>query len=109
MLSKKKRITKGVFQTIIKGGKTFFTPLFLFHYQKSDSPSYVFVAPKNIFKNAVKRNKFRRIGYNILRFIPLKSGSGIFVYKKKAFLATQEEIRENIVFILKNTGFLGKN
>jgi len=90
----------------MKEGKTFSTELFLFYSIKNESPQYAFVSPKNIFKSAVNRNKYRRIGYNILRFLPLKSGSGIFVFKKKAITATQPEIKDNIFFILKKTGFL---
>lgn len=105
MLPKKKRVTKRVFRVLMKEGKTFSTQLFLFYFIKNDFPQYVFVSPKNIFKNAAKRNKFRRIGYNILRFIPIQSGSGIFVYKKQSVRATSQEIKENIIFILKKTGF----
>jgi ribonuclease P protein component len=101
MLPKKKRVTKKVFHSIIKEGKTFSTQLFLFYFIKTDLPHYSFVAPKGIFKSAVKRNKFRRIGYNILRSLPIKSGTGILVYKKPATTATQQEIKENIVFIFK--------
>lgn len=104
MLPKKKRVTKEFFQVLMKEGKTFSTQLFLFHYIKSDSPQYAFVAPKGIFKKAVERNKFRRIGYNILRSIPVKAGSGVFLYKKQALLVMQVEIKENILFILKKTG-----
>lgn len=104
MLPKKKRVTKGVFQVLMKEGKTFSTQLFLLYYVKSDSPQYVFVAPKNIFKSAVKRNKYRRIGYNVLRNIPFKNGSCIFMYRKKSITATQAELKENISFILKKTG-----
>ena len=106
MLSKKKRVTKRVFQTLMKDGKPFSTQLFLFFYTKSEFIQYAVVAPKNIFKNAVKRNKFRRIGYNILRSLPLKSNSGIFMYKKQAILATPQEIKENILFILKKANCL---
>ena len=106
MFSKKKRVTKEFFQILMKEGKTFSTQLFLFHYKKNESPQYVFVAPKNIFKNAVKRNKYRRIGYNILRFIPLKTGSGIFVYKKQAFMAKKDDFEKDIIYILKKAGFL---
>lgn len=104
MLPKKERVTKGIFRVLMKKGKTFSTQLFLLYFIKSELPQYSFVAPKNIFKSAVKRNKFRRIGYNILRSIPIKSGSGIFVYKKPSIIATQPEIRENILFTLKKTG-----
>ena len=103
MLPNKKRVTKEFFQTIMKEGKTFSTPLFLFRFVKSDTPHYAFVAPKGIFKKAVEMNKFRRIGYNILRSTSIKSGSGVFLYKKQALLATQVEIKENVLFILKKT------
>jgi ribonuclease P protein component len=106
MLPKKKRVTKEFFQILMKEGKTFSNQLFLFYYTNSLKPLYVFVAPKNIYKTAVKRNKQRRIGYNIIRNIPLKSGSGIFMYKKQSISATQPEIKENILFILKKTGLL---
>ena len=107
MLPKKSRVTKKVFQTIMDEGKTFSTQLFLFFYTKSIFTKYAIVAPKKIFKNAVKRNKFRRISYNILKSIPIKSSSGIFVYKKQAIIATQPEIKENILFIFKKTGIYG--
>ena len=106
MLPKKKRVTKEAFRVLMKEGKTLSTPFFLFYYKKSDLPQFVFVAPKNTFKNAVKRNKWRRIGYNILRSLPQKAGQGIFVYKKPVITAKSEEIKENIVFILKKAGFL---
>jgi ribonuclease P protein component len=106
MLPKKKRVTKKDFHNLMKGGKTFSTQLFLFYFVKNDSSRYAFVAPKNLFKNAVKRNKKRRTGYNILRSISIKSGNGIFFYKKQATTATTEEIKENILFILKKTGLL---
>lgn len=106
MLPKKKRVTKEAFRVLMKEGKTLSTPLFLFYFKKSDLPQFAMVAPKNTFKNAVKRNKWRRIGYNILRSIPLTTGSGVFVYKKAVITAKSEEIRENIVFILKKAGFL---
>jgi ribonuclease P protein component len=109
MLSKKKRVTKSIFQTIIKEGKIFSTPLFSFYYKKNDFPGYVFVAPKNIFKTAVKRNRYRRIGYNILRFIALKPGFGIFIYKRQAILATPKEIKETVLFTLQKTDFVDKS
>ena len=104
MLSKKKRVTKEIFQSLIKGGKTLSTPLFLFYFIESKSPQYAFVAPKGIFKKAVERNKFRRIGYNVLRYIPIKSGVGIFIYKKQASIANSAEIKGNILSVLKKVG-----
>jgi RNase P protein component len=84
MLPKKGRVTKNVFHSINKEGKTFHTPLFLFSYIKNQSCQYAFVAPKKVFKIAVLRNKFRRKGYNIIRSLPVKSGVGVFFYKKES-------------------------
>jgi ribonuclease P protein component len=106
MLPKKKRVTKEIFQTITKGGKTFSTPFFLFFYTRTDIPQYAFVAPQKIFKTAVIRNKYRRIGYNILNSIHIKQGSGVFFYKKEVLGATHPEIKENILFILKKVGLI---
>jgi ribonuclease P protein component len=106
MLPKKKRVTKEVFQTIIKGGKTFSTPFFLFFYINTKNPQYAFVAPKKVFKTAVMRNKYRRIGYNVLNSIHIKQGSGVFFYKKAILTTKQPEIKENILFILKKAGFI---
>ena len=106
MLPKKKRVTKEVFQNLMKEGKTFSTPFFLFYFKKNNSPKYAFVAPKGIFKSAVERNKWRRVGYNIVRSISVNSGAGVFMYKKQAIKAKNEDIRADIIFILKKTGFL---
>ncbi len=100
MLPKKKRVTKGVFQVLLKEGKIFSTQLFLFYFIKGESPQYAVVAPKNIFKSAVKRNKYKRIGYNILRSFHIKPGTGVFMYKKQAILATNQDIKENINAVL---------
>lgn len=106
MLPKKKRITKEAFQTIIKEGKTLSTPLFLFHFIRQNNPQYAFVAPKKSFKNGVLRNKWRRIGYNILRSVPIKSGLGVFIYKKQVITTKKQEIKDEIVSTLKKVGFL---
>jgi len=108
MLPKKKRVTKETFQILIKEGKTFSTRLFLFHFLKNSTSQFAFVAPKKSFKNSVIRNKFRRIGYNILRTIPLKDSSGIFVYKKEAVNSTKEQIKEEIEYILNKIGYIDK-
>jgi len=101
MLPKKKRVNKKDFEFIIKNGKTLYSSLFSFFYIHSPSPHYSFVAPKKAFKGAIKRNKYRRIGYNLLRDIPYREDvSGIFMYKKESLLATKEEIGKNITFLL---------
>ncbi|HLP86898.1 MAG TPA: ribonuclease P protein component [Candidatus Paceibacterota bacterium] len=106
MLPKKKRVTKEAFRVLLKEGKTLSNQLFLFYHKKSPTPQYAFVAPKNLFKSSVKRNKFRRIGYNIMRFLDIKEGVGIFIYKKPAITAPQKEIKEEIVSLLKKASLL---
>lgn len=106
MLKKKKRVTKGVFQVLLKEGKIFSNQLFLLYFIKNDSSQYAVVAPKSMFKSAVKRNKYRRIGYNILRSIPIKSGSGIFMYRKPAITAKTKDIKESMVSLLKKINII---
>jgi len=90
----------------MKDGKTFSSSLFLLYFINSESPLYAFVAPKKSYRSAVKRNKYRRIGYNIIREFPVFKGSAVFIYKKEALTATKEEIKENILFLLKKIGSL---
>lgn len=74
---------------------------FIFRYINSDLPLFAFVAPKKIAKMATKRNLLRRRGYNILRFYKIKSGSGIFFYKKEGLIASPIELKQDIDLILK--------
>jgi ribonuclease P protein component len=101
MLSKKKRVTKEIFQTIMDKGIIVSGSFFVLRYIKQDNPQYVFVAPKKIAKTAVKRNSLRRKGYNMLRLYELKSNAGIFFYKKESLVATPEETKKDLDFILK--------
>ena len=101
MLPKEKRVNKKDFEFIIKNGKTLYSSLFSFCYIESPLPHYAFVAPKKSFKWAVKRNKYRRIGYDILRKLEHNYRvSAIFIYKKEALNAPKEEIQKNIEFLL---------
>lgn len=101
MLSKKKRVTKNTFKTIMEKGSIISGSFFVLHYLKQPLPQYAFVAPKKIAKTASKRNSLRRKGYNILRFYELKSDKGIFFYKKEALTASLGEIKKDIDFLLK--------
>ena len=103
MLPKNKRITKELFQSILKTGRTLSSPLFLFRYMSIPGmdTKYAFVVPKSVSKQAVKRNKLRRQGYNTLRTLPLPLVSGIFFYKKGSEKTNLNEIKENVNTILK--------
>jgi ribonuclease P protein component len=96
MLSKKKRVTKDLFQAIMKSGKVIQSPFFIFRYIKQNPPNYAFVAPKSIAKTATERNKLRRRGYNSLSLMVKIPLAGIFFYKKEAKNATFKEIKEDI-------------
>jgi len=106
MLPKNKRLDKKTLTGIMNEKRVFSSRLLLFFYKNSDKPQYSFVAPKNIFKSAVMRNKQRRIGYNILRKIDIRAGSGVFFYKKESKLAPKGEIEKDVIFILKKVKFL---
>ncbi|MCX6754160.1 MAG: ribonuclease P protein component [Candidatus Nomurabacteria bacterium] len=100
MLPKKKRITKDIFQTILKKGNIVSGSFFLFRYIKESNPRYVFVVSKKIAKTATQRNSLRRRGYNILRQFKLKNCAGIFFYKKEALHVSIGELKKDIDFIL---------
>lgn len=111
MLPKKNRVTKELFQTIMKEGKVLSGPFLLFRYipaqvRPVQNINFAFVVPKAVAKKAVIRNKHRRKGYRILQETPIKQGSGVFFYKKPAILATSIELKEEVISLLKKSKFL---
>lgn len=100
MFSKKKRVTKELFQAIMKQGKILSGSLFVFRYIEQNNPQYAFVAPKSVAKQAVDRNRLRRLGFNGLKVLPINSCAGIFFYKKEAKTASFKEIKDDIKSIL---------
>ena len=100
MLPKKKRVTKELFQTVIKSGGTLSGSFFVFRYIKQKYPQYAFVVSKKIAKKAVDRNKLRRRGYSVLNNYKLKDYLGVFFYKKEAQKASFIEIKEDVGNIL---------
>jgi len=102
MFPKKKRVTKKIFNEIIKKGVSFSSNFFIFKFiSHKDEPRYAFVVPKKISKKATIRNKIKRRGYNIIKPLPIKNSSGIFFYKKRGLKASYEELKNEIIFILK--------
>jgi ribonuclease P protein component len=106
MFPKKKRVTKELFQAVMKKGDTLSSPLFVFRYMRQNQPQYAFIAPKSVAKQASDRNKLRRQGYSALRAFNIKSGIGLFFYKKQAKNATFSEIKADIQTILAKTRLL---
>lgn len=101
MLPKKKRVTKDIFQTIMKKGNIVSGSFFLFRYIKEAPPAYAFVVAKKVANGAVKRNSLRRNGYNILKTYNLRDSTGIFFYKKEALTVPTIDIKKDIDSILK--------
>jgi ribonuclease P protein component len=106
MFPKKKRVTKELFQAVMKKGDTLSSPLFVFRYLKQENPQYAFIAPKSVAKQASDRNKLRRQGYNALKSFNIKHGIGLFFYKKPAKNATFTEIKADIQLILTKSKLL---
>ncbi len=100
MFLKKKRVTKELFQAIMKQGRTLSGSLFSFRYIKQKEPQYAFVVPKSVEKQAVSRNKLRRVGYNALKTHNPESCAGIFFFKKEAKKANFNEIKLDLKAIL---------
>ncbi len=105
MFPKKKRVTKDLFQVVMKNGKMVHGSLFTLRYIPQNSPQFVFVAPKSVAKSAVSRNKLRRQGYNSLRAFALPKITGLFFYKKGVFKPKTEEIKADIDLIFKKAHF----
>lgn len=87
MLSKHRRVTKSLFNKVIKEGHTLHGNLLYFRYIPKSVDKYShfsFVAPKSVAKSAVLRNKLRRKGYSALRSISTKDAVGILFFKKEA-------------------------
>ncbi len=100
----KKRVTKKLFDEIIKKGDVFYGSFFVFRYIKNtEFISYAFVVSKKISKKAVNRNKLKRRAYSIIRLLPIKNSSGIFFYKKNGLNVSYLKIKNDINFILKKT------
>jgi len=100
MLPKKKRINKKLFESVMKSPKVLQGSFFVFKYIKQTQPKYAFVVPKNICKIAVKRNKYRRIGFNILKNQDIKENFGIFFYKKEGLKTSKNNLENDIFSIL---------
>ena len=100
MLPKRKRITKKLFMEIFKKGRIQKSPIFLFRYIPQNTPQYAFVVPKTLYKNAVDRNKLRRMGYNAINKTTTPNFSGIFFLNKEVKNTNKETIKEQILYTL---------
>lgn len=109
MLSKHRRVTKSLFDTVLKEGRTIHGNLLYLRYIPKSLDKYshfAFVAPKSVAKLAVDRNRLRRRGYNgLLPYTTLPS-IGIFFFKKEAKNAEFKDFSIEIGSLLKKANIL---
>jgi ribonuclease P protein component len=87
MLPKKNRVGTKAVEKIFKTGKSFHSPLFTFKFFNNiqNEKKISFIVSKNIVKDAVKRNRLRRLGYSVLQnfLTDFPAGIvGVFVFKQ---------------------------
>ena len=115
MFPKKNRITKREFSELMKTGRVFHSPIFLFRMVKKEQgtlPKFAFVVSKKVAKNAADRNKMKRRGFHALREVvfPIDPKMGgcmcAFFFKKEGREVGFEEIKREIKELLKKGGIL---
>ncbi len=109
MLPKYRRVTKSLFNQVIKEGKTLHGDLLYLRFVSESLDSYshiAFVAPKTVAKLAVDRNKLRRRGYSAVSSIEIKPIIGVFFFKKEAQKAFEKnDLEQDILNILRKIRF----
>ncbi len=109
MLSKHRRVTKSLFDTVLKEGKTTHGNLLYLRYMPKSLDLYshfAFVAPKSVAKLAVDRNKLRRKGYSILYPLNTTNSVGVFFFKKEAKNVSSMDISSDVISLLKKANLL---
>ncbi len=109
MLSKKRRIDREIFPYILSHNKKINSKHLLLYLsrQKVEKPSqFSFSVSKKISNSAVKRNKLRRWGYEVITSLENKVKPGYFLFfqfKKNSEPLTFNKSKEEILELL-NSG-----
>ena len=87
------------------GTKSFKNNLFFLKLVPNNSSSrFCFSISKKVAKNAVTRNKLRRVGYKFLAgFVPEIKSKVLVIFSFRFIPKTQEEIFKNLEAILKDS------
>ena len=107
MLPKNRRIPKDQFP-ILKNGKVFQNDLFILKVsQYKDQSRFCFSVSKKINKNAVIRNKMRRLGYqNLAKHLPIIKPGIIACFYFKMKPKNKEEVDQKLFEILKESNLI---
>ncbi len=117
MLPKKNRISRALFDTLLKKGIFFHSQNLSFRVVKTltgkkELSKFSFVASKKVSKSAVKRNLLRRRGYSALKDAlgneKIRTGGvlGAFFFKKGAEKIGFSELHSEISLLLKKSGIV---
>ena len=112
MLAKKNRISRALFNTLLKDGAFFPSANLSLRVTKTQKglSKFSFVVSKKVSKSAVVRNLLRRRGYSALQSAldreKISTGGflGAFFFKKGADKLDFKSIQSEVVFLLKKGG-----
>ncbi len=91
---------------LLNGTKIFKNDLFVlkFIFKNSKSSRFCFSISKKVAKNAVTRNKMRRVGYRLLKkYIPKIQSNTVNFFSFRKIPENNEEIIKNLESILKKS------
>jgi len=113
MLPKKRRINKDSFKRLFKEGKTVSSRFFTLKVLNTGDNLNKFsvVVPVSVEKKAVKRNKFKRRGRDILskNIERIKKGADIAVFVKKEGKDLKfADFKRELIILLEKSGLLKK-
>jgi ribonuclease P protein component len=94
----------------MKNGKVYHSSLFLVRVTQTSKPNhFASVVSQKIAKTAVLRNKFKRIGYSLMREIIKNEAVGfncILFFKAQALTATKNQMLEDLHNLFVKVGII---
>jgi ribonuclease P protein component len=105
MLPKNRRIPRKMFPLLSNGSKMYKNDLFLLKIvHQNNEARFCFSVSKKVAKNAVVRNRIRRIGYKLLeKYIPEIKLKILAIFSFRIIPRDNEEIIKNLELILKES------
>jgi ribonuclease P protein component len=109
MLPKNRRVSKPLFDKVLKEGSVLHSPLFSLRFLPKNLDKYshiAIVAPKSVAKGAVERNKLRRRGYSAVASFSIIPSICLFFFKKEAKSSSLKELSLEMEMLLKRAKLL---